>query len=223
MALPMRTSDGVAHGKETVHEDQRGADEAGRCGLSPGRGGDASAYPDRNPVTLNTAIAVRRFVQDDAPRVRELFIAVNRLLSPAEMRDAFEAYIDRALREEIDRIEAYYAERNGGFWVATRRGELVGTFGLERASAHAMELRRMYVDPAARRRGIARQMLSFAEDECRRRGFSALELSTSELQVAALALYRGRGYELLREETAQSASNKTVGSGIRRFYFTKSL
>lgn len=31
-----------------------------------------------------------------------------------------------------------------------------------------MELRRMYVHPDVRRRGIARQMLRFAEDECRK-------------------------------------------------------
>jgi len=172
---------------------------------------------------LNTAVAIRPFVPDDALRVRELFIRVNRLLSPPEMRGAFDAYIERALCEEIDRIKAYYQEHDGGFWVAAQGDNLLGTFGLELASAHSMELRRMYVDPAARRLGIARQMLGFAEEECRRRGIFNLELSTSELQTAALALYQSAGYRLVREETAQSGSNKTVGSGIRRFYFTKAL
>ena len=45
---------------------------------------------------------------------------------------------------------------------------IVGTFGLERAERQAMELRRMYVDPAARRAGIARQLLQFAQEEYRR-------------------------------------------------------
>ena len=53
--------------------------------------------------------------------------------------------------------------------MAIKDDTLVGTFGLERASPEAMELRRMYVDPSARRREIARQMLRFDEDECRRR------------------------------------------------------
>jgi len=48
-------------------------------------------------------------------------------------------------------------------------------------------------------------------------------LSTSELQHAALALYRQAGYFLLREEVAETASNKTVGGGIRRYYFAKTL
>jgi putative acetyltransferase len=84
-----------------------------------------------------------------------------------------------------------------------------------------MELRRMYVDPLARRGGIGRAMLRFAEAECRRSGARRLELSTSELQPAALELYRSAGYRLVREEVAHEVSNKTVGGGIRRYYFEK--
>ena len=111
---------------------------------------------------MGTKIIIRAFSEQDAAHVRELFIRVNRLLSPPDLRDAFEAYIERALTEEIGRIPAYYGERDGGFWVAVKGDKVVGTFGLERTSNDAMELRRMYVDPLARRRGIARQMLEFA-------------------------------------------------------------
>ena len=86
-----------------------------------------------------------------------------------------------------------------------------------------MELRRMYVDPDARRRGIAQLMLDFAEHECCRRNRPRMDLSTSELQIEALSLYRASGYQLVREEVAVSASTKTLGGGIRRYYFTKQL
>ena len=168
-------------------------------------------------------IAIRPFAEGDVARVRELFVAVNRALAPAHMREAFEAYIARSLAEEIDRIAGYYGERDGGFWVALHRDAIVGTFGLEAVSPEAMELRRMYVDPSARRLGIGKQMLQFAESECRRRSKCILALSTSELQDAALALYRASGYVLLREEVAIGASNKTIGGGIRRYYFEKLL
>ena len=168
-------------------------------------------------------VAIRPFADDDAPQVRQLFIVINRLLSPPDLRDAFEAYIERALAEEIDRITAYYGQRHGGFWVAIQKDKVVGTFGLERSSPDSMELRRMYVDPGVRRGGIARQMLRFAEDECRRRKIFRLELSTSEVQEAALSFYRNSGYRLMREDLAQIGSNKTVGAGLRRFYFEKCL
>jgi GNAT superfamily N-acetyltransferase len=152
-----------------------------------------------------------------------MFVAVNRLLAPPHMREAFEVYIERSLAEEMDRIAAYYGERNGGYWVAVRDEKVVGMFGLEPATTDAMELRRLYVDPSARRGGIARSMLLFAEDECRRRNIRKLELSTSELQPAALELYRNAGYRLLREVVAEQVSNKTLGGGIRRYHFEKVL
>jgi GNAT superfamily N-acetyltransferase len=172
---------------------------------------------------VGARIIIRAFAAQDAAQVRALFITVNRLLSPPDLRDAFEAYIERALVEEMDRIPAYYSKRDGGFWVAVKGDEVVGTFGLERSSNDAMELRRMYVDPLARRQGIARQMLQLAEDECRRRNVARLELSTAEILQAAFALYRNAGYRLVREETVEALSNKTVGSGIRRYYLEKIL
>jgi GNAT superfamily N-acetyltransferase len=166
---------------------------------------------------------IRQFQLDDAAAVRALFIRVNRLLAPADMKGAFETYIDRSLTEEIDRISNYYSERHGGFWVAVENEKIVGMFGLESSGDSAMELRRMYVDPDVRRRGIARQMLDFAEQECRRRNRPRLDLSTSELQSEALAFYENAGYARMREEVAVVASNKTIGSGIRRYHFTKVL
>ncbi len=153
--------------------------------------------------------------------MRELFVTINRLLSPPQMRDTFEAYISRSLSEEMDRINEYYGDRNGGFWVAVRTEEVVGMFGLEPASSDALELRRTYVAPSARRTGIARSMLGFAEEECRRRKVRRLELSTSELQPAAIEFYKDAGYQLLQEDIVKQASNKTVGGGIRRYYFEK--
>jgi hypothetical protein len=43
---------------------------------------------------------IRPFEEEDATAVRELFVTINRLLSPLQMRDAFEAYISRSLAEK---------------------------------------------------------------------------------------------------------------------------
>ncbi|MET4151917.1 GNAT superfamily N-acetyltransferase [Bradyrhizobium sp. RT9b] len=172
---------------------------------------------------MASEIQIRAFLLADAAAVRELFIQVNRLLAPAHLAEAFEGYITRSLAEEIDRLADYYSDRSGGFWVAVDDDEIVGMFGLEASGEQAMELRRMYVAPGARRRGIARKMLAFAEEECRRRNRLQLQLSTSEIQQDALALYRNAGYENVREEIADAASNKTLGGGIRRYHFTKRL
>jgi len=166
---------------------------------------------------------IRRYADADCDAVRALFIRVNRELAPPHLTDAFENYIGRSLAEEIDRIPAYYGERRGSFWVATEESEIVAIFGLERPDAATAELRRMYVDAHARRGGVGRQMLDFAEDVARREGCRLIVLSTSELQPAAISLYRASGYRLVREEVGAEQTNKTVGAGIRRFYFEKHI
>lgn len=172
---------------------------------------------------MHPEITIRPYEDRDANPVRELFVTVNRLLSPPDMREAFEGYIARSLAEEVGRVSSYYNEHGGAFWVACQDGNIVGMFGLEPFDDNSYELRRMYVSPTVRRLGIASEMLRFAENECRRRGIRRIELSTSELQPAAVALYRRAGYRLVREIVAAQASNKTIGGGIRRFHFDKDL
>ena len=168
-------------------------------------------------------LAIRPYEDADREAVRNLFVRVNRELAPPAIRERFEDYIVSSLASEIDRISSYYdPARDCGFWVAWRDGILVGTFGLEPADGTmAFELRRLYVDPQARRLGIARVMLDRAEAICRERGRRKMVLSTSELQSAALGLYRTAGYRLVRQEIAAHASNKTVGGGIVRFHLEK--
>ena len=172
---------------------------------------------------LRTAVTIRVFEEKDTAEVRELFVAVNRSLSPPEMREVFEDYITRSLSEEMERITAYYSQRMGQFWVAIQDEKLVGMFGLELASPGVLELRRMYVAESARRAGVARSMLRFAENECRARRMLTLQLSTSELQPAAIELYNQAGYRLVKKVVADQGSHKTIGGGILRYHFEKSL
>jgi GNAT superfamily N-acetyltransferase len=167
---------------------------------------------------------IRPYRPEDREAVIDLFIRINQSLAPPEFRAAFEAYVARSLAEEIGRVDEYYhADLNRSFWVATNASQLLGYFGLEPAGDGAIEVRRMYVEFAFRRRGIARALLAHAERHARNHGFSRMVLSTSSLQRPALALYGSAGYVLLRQETAAEASHKTIGHGILRFHFEKNL
>jgi len=168
-------------------------------------------------------IEIRPYSDPDLAQVQSLFIKVNRLIAPADMKCAFEDYIERSLEEEISRIPAYYSQRNGSFRVAALDNKIVGMFGLEQTGTNIFELRRMYVDPDFRRMGIAKMLLQYAENLVRERGARQIILSTSELQQAALSLYRNADYHAMKEELAQDASNKTIGGGIRRYHFVKDL
>ncbi|MCF8468311.1 MAG: GNAT family N-acetyltransferase [Sneathiella sp.] len=171
----------------------------------------------------SSPLRVRPFRLSDQQNVRALFIRINRHLSRTHIDLPFDAYIKLTLAEEINRLYDYYSARNGGFWIARKKDKLVGMFGLEKINDNDIELRRMYVDPGARRLGIARRMLSFAEQYSYRQGYVRLILSTSEIQQEAIALYKASGYRLERESIAEEISVKTVGSGLRRYHFSKTL
>lgn len=56
------------------------------------------------------------------------------------------------------------------------------------------ELKRMYVSPACRGRGVGRALLARLEAEARAAGCRQFVLETGRLQAAALALYERAGY-----------------------------
>lgn len=56
------------------------------------------------------------------------------------------------------------------------------------------ELKRMYVRPGSRGRGVAQGVLAFLESSARRRGFRLIRLETGVSQPEALRLYERAGY-----------------------------
>jgi len=58
----------------------------------------------------------------------------------------------------------------------------------------AAEVKRMYVAPAGRRRGLARQMLDRLEDTAREAGATVMVLETGTGQPEAIGLYAAQGY-----------------------------
>ena len=83
----------------------------------------------------------------------------------------------------------------GQMLVATLAGEQVASVGLRRINAEAAELKRMYVRPNFRGRGIARALLAACEQTARELGYTQLWLETGTLQPEAVALYLSAGYE----------------------------
>lgn len=56
------------------------------------------------------------------------------------------------------------------------------------------EIKRMYVEPHARRRGVARRLLARLEEEAQAAGYQSVILDTGSKQAAAHSLYESCGY-----------------------------
>ncbi len=82
----------------------------------------------------------------------------------------------------------------GLFLLARVDGAPAGCVGLRILGADTGEIKRMFVAPAHRGRGLARRLLTAVEDAARVEGLSRLRLDTMAQLVEARALYVASGY-----------------------------
>ena len=121
--------------------------------------------------------------------------------------EPFDSPDARALREELesDLAERYGVDTELGvkpseetvlaFLVARdAEGEPVACGALLDLGDGSAEIKRMFVQPEQRGRGLARRVLEALEREALRRGFDRIRLETGERQPEAMSLYRSAGY-----------------------------
>ena len=94
------------------------------------------------------------------------------------------------------RVASMFVEPDGVFIVVRDDdGTAVACGGVARFDETRGELKRMYVVPELRGRGLGRRILVELEAEARRLGYESLLLETGDRQQEALALYESAGYE----------------------------
>jgi ribosomal protein S18 acetylase RimI-like enzyme len=125
-----------------------------------------------------------------------------------EQRD----YADPDVARMVADVQAEYVQRYGGpdaaaidpaefrppsgvFLVGVLDGAPVATGGWRRLPDGRAEIKRMYVAPLARRRGLAERMLAELERTAAAAGFAEAVLNTGPSQPEAIALYAKHGYE----------------------------
>ena len=87
----------------------------------------------------------------------------------------------------------------GAFLVARAgdAGPPVGGVGLRALAPHTGEVRRLWVDPAWRGRGVGRALMAALEQAAVGLGLVTLRLATGDRQPEAVALYEATGWERL--------------------------
>ena len=135
--------------------------------------------------------------------------------SPSAISLGPEPYRSEGPRRVVERAEAELVVRYGGldggelgltaamfeppvgvFLIARIESETepVGGVGLRTVAAGTGEVRRLWVDPAWRGRGIGRDLMTSLEGAARELGLSALQLGTGDRQPEAVSLYQGMGW-----------------------------
>jgi GNAT superfamily N-acetyltransferase len=78
--------------------------------------------------------------------------------------------------------------------LAFENDELIGLGGMRCLDAATAEVKRMYVCPEHRGRGVGRELLEALEDRASEMGCTAVRLDTGNRQAQAIGLYLAAGY-----------------------------
>ena len=134
------------------------------------------------PGGKGAAVEIRPLAPAD-PTVRRLIGELDRLQS--SLYPAQSNHLDPI--EVLERPEVT-------FLAAFVGGEVVGCGAVKRMPGCYGEIKRVYVDPAARGRGIGRAMMEALESNLLAYGIHLARLETGVRQPEALALYERCGY-----------------------------
>lgn len=98
---------------------------------------------------------------------------------------------------DVMEVEACYLEVGGEFWVIEQGGKLVGTAAYYPTirGKKAVEIRKMYLLPIARGRGLGKFCLQQLERAITLRGFDEIWLETASVLKEAIKLYESSGYQ----------------------------
>ena len=121
---------------------------------------------------------------------------------------------------ELGLSAAMFVPPSGAFLVARAEEatDPVGGVGVRTVAAGTGEVRRLWVDPQWRRRGIARALMDGLEQAARDLGLDTLRLATGDRQPEAVALYDASGWTRARVDTYEGPAET-----VCVFVFVKSL
>jgi ribosomal protein S18 acetylase RimI-like enzyme len=119
-----------------------------------------------------------------------------------EVRGMLKEYVewiglDLAFQEidaELDGLPGDYAPPRGALFVATDGPRCLAMIALRPIDGLVGEMKRLYVRPDARGRGLARQLIDRLCDEAKRLGYAELRLDTLPMMGDAQALYEAYGF-----------------------------
>jgi putative acetyltransferase len=97
---------------------------------------------------------------------------------------------------DVVEVETAYLNVNGEFWVVERQGQIVGTaayYPIARGN-QAVEIRKMYLLPEIRGKGLGKYLLEQLEDAIALKGFQEIWLETASILKEAVILYENSGY-----------------------------
>lgn len=101
----------------------------------------------------------------------------------------------QGFEQELADMQRQYAAPEGCLLLVLHEDAAVGCVGVRRWQGDSAELKRMYLQPAARGGGMGKRLLAEAIEQARRLGYRSIRLDTLPSMQAAISLYRSAGFD----------------------------
>jgi ribosomal protein S18 acetylase RimI-like enzyme len=124
-------------------------------------------------------------------------------LQIASIRELFLEYAEslgfslcfQSFDKELEELPGDYAPPDGGLLLATHEGQPAGCVALHKLEPEICEMKRLYVRPQFRGKGLGCELAERVIAEARQIGYKQLRLDTVEPRMrAAVAMYRNLGF-----------------------------
>jgi len=127
-----------------------------------------------------------------APATKEDLDTVKRLFREYESSLPFDLSFQN-FEEELKALPGRYAPPSGQMLLASLNGAFIGCVALRQISEDTCEMKRLFVQPALRGRGIGKTLAEAIIEEGRRIGYKRIRLDTA--MEPAKSLYRSLGFQ----------------------------
>ncbi len=115
-------------------------------------------------------------------------------VSPIEAELTQTFYPEPKYSTLMDTLEKVHARPNGIILLAELEGQPMGCGMIHALDPETSEIKRLFVAPEARGKGLARKLITALMDQARKDGFKRIVLDTSVNLAPARALYANIGF-----------------------------